>query len=187
MYETNDFKKGLRILFNEEPHIILDFQHVKPGKGGAFIRTKLKNMVTNANLDRTFKSGERFGIPDVMSKEMLFLYKDAGNRYVFMNQTDYDQHTLEEDQVGEAKGYLCENLEVHAVIFNQKIVGIEVPNQVNLVVKKSDPGVKGNSATGRTLKPATMNTGLVINVPLHINEGDTIKVDTRTGKYMGRQ
>ncbi len=187
MYETSDFKKGLRILFNDDPHIVLDFQHVKPGKGGAFIRTKLKNMITNANLDRTFKSGEKFGIPDVVSKDMLFLYKDSGNQYVFMNQTDFDQHTLTEDQVGEAKGYLTENLEVSAVIFNQRVVDIEVPNQVNLVVEKSDPGVKGNSATGRTLKPATMNTGLVMNVPLHINEGDTVRVDTRTGKYMGRQ
>ena len=105
MYETNDFKKGLRILFNDEPHVVIDFQHVKPGKGNQFTRTKLKNMVTNANLDRTFKSGEKFGIPDVLSKEMLFLYKDEMNQYIFMNQEDFNQYPLTEEQIGQAKYY----------------------------------------------------------------------------------
>ena len=187
MYETNNFKKGLRILFNDEPHVVVDFQHVKPGKGNQFTRTKLKNMVTNANLDRTFKSGEKFEIPDVLSKEMLFLYKDEINQYVFMNQEDFNQYTLTEEQIGQAKYYLIDNLAVSAVIFNQKMVGIDVPDHVNLTIVKSDPGIKGNSASGRTLKPATTNTGLVIHVPLHIKEGDTVKVDTKTGKYFGRQ
>ena len=184
MLSTSDFKKGLKLLIENQPYSIVDFQHVKPGKGNQFTRTKLKNMITGSNLEKTFKSGEKFESPDVMTRNCQFLYSDESG-FHFMDIENYDQHTLHEDDLGKNKFYLIENLEVTMMFFNNRAIGIECPNTVKLKVIQTDPGHKGNTVTGGT-KPATLETGLVINVPLHINKGDRLKVDTRTGEYMER-
>jgi len=184
MHSTSDFKKGLKVLIDDQPYAIVDFQHVKPGKGNQFTRTKLKNMITGSNLEKTFKSGEKFGVPDVMSRDCQFLYSDE-NGFHFMDKESYDQHSMHGDDVGDNKNYLTENLEVTMMFFNDRAIGIDCPNTVKLKVAQTDPGLKGSTVTGGS-KPATLETGLVVHVPLHINEGDTLKIDTRTGEYMER-
>jgi elongation factor P len=162
----------------------LDFQHVKPGKGNQFSRTKMRNLLTGQMLERTFKSGEKFEVPDVMNREMSYLYKDD-NGFNFMDQGNYEQITMTEDEAGEAKYYLTENLQVVILFYNEKPVSIDVPKAVHLRVAHTEPGIKGDRVTGAT-KQATMETGLTLNVPLHINEGDLLRVDTQTGEYVGR-
>ena len=184
MYETGDFKKGLKILMENEPYVIVDFQHVKPGKGNQFTRTKLRNMLTGQNREMTIKSGEKFGVPDVMIKEMSYLYKDDSG-FNFMDQTNYEQVLMMPDEVGDSANYLIENLKVMIVFFNERPVGVEVPRAVNLKVTETDPGVRGDRVTGGT-KPATLETGLVVQVPLHISIGDTLRVDTDSGDYVER-
>ena len=184
MYSTSDFKKGLKILMEGQPYNIIDFQHVKPGKGNQFTRTKLKNILTGTNLEKTFKSGEKFGVPDVMARNCQFLYADD-NGFHFMDTSSYDQYNLQSEDVGDKKNYLIENLEVVVMFFNERAISVEVPKSVGLKVQQTDPGLKGNTVTGGT-KPATLETGLIIHVPLHINEGDLLKIDTRTGGYVER-
>jgi elongation factor P len=184
MYETSDFKKGLKLMVEGQPYVIVDFQHVKPGKGNQFSRTKMRSLLTGNNLERTFKSGEKFEVPNVEMVEMTYLYKDD-NGYNFMNQQNYEQICMMEHEIGESKNYLTENLVVMITIYNDKPVIVEVPNAVNLRVAQTDPGVKGDRVTGAT-KPATMETGLVVGVPLHINEGDLLRIDTNTGDYVER-
>lgn len=184
MYDTSDFKKGLRILIEKDPFVIIDFQHVKPGKGNQFTRTKMRNLLTGQNREVTFKSGEKFEVPNIEMKEMSFLYKDD-NGYNFMDQTNFEQILMMPNEVGESANYLTENLQVVVMIFNDKPVGVEVPKAVNLRVAQTDPGVKGDRVTGGT-KPATLETGLVVQVPLHISEGDLLRVDTSTGDYVER-
>ncbi|MGE0631840.1 MAG: elongation factor P [Pseudobdellovibrionaceae bacterium] len=184
MYETSDFKKGLRIMLDGSPTIIVDFQHVKPGKGNQFTRTKLRNLLTGQNLEKTFKSGEKFDVPDIQNREMTYLYKDD-NGYNFMDQTNYEQITMTDTEVGDAHLYLIENLVVMITVYNGRYVAAEVPKSVALKVARTDPGVKGNTVSGGS-KPATMETGLVVQVPLHINEGDTLRVDTESGDYIER-
>ena len=184
MLSTSDFKKGLKLLIDNQPYSIVDFQHVKPGKGNQFTRTKLKNIITGGNLEKTFKSGEKFESPDVMTRDCQFLYNDE-NGFHFMDTENYNQYTLYENDLGKNKFYLTENLQVTMMFFNDRAIGIDCPNTVKLKVTQTDPGHKGNTVTGGS-KPATLETGLVINVPLHINEGDRLKVDTRTGEYMER-
>ncbi len=184
MYETSDFKKGLKILLEDQPYTIVDFQHVKPGKGNQFTRTKLKNMLTGSNLERTFKSGEKFEVPDVATRDASFLYQDD-NGFNFMDKEDYNQYTMAAEDIGDANLYLLENMEVTILFFNDRAIGVDLPNSVVLAVQQTDPGVKGNTVTGGS-KPATMETGLVVQVPLHINEGDRLKIDTRTGEYSER-
>lgn len=184
MYETSDFRKGLKILLEGQPYSIVDFQHVKPGKGNQFTRTKLKNMVTGSNLERTFKSGEKFEVPDVMAQTANFLYKDETG-YHFMEQKNYEQVMLTEEDVGDSRLYFIENLEVTILFFNGKSIGVDVPNTVVLTVKSTEPGFKGNTATN-TFKPAIMETELQVQVPLHISEGDKLKIDTRTGEYLSK-
>ena len=184
MYSTSDFKKGLKLLIDDQPYTIVDFQHVKPGKGNQFTRTKLKNLLTGSNLEKTYKSGEKFGVPDVETKDCQFLYSDDAG-FHFMDKSNYDQHDLHEDDVGDSKNFLIENLDVTLMFFNNRAIGVDVPNSVKLTVTQTDPGLKGNTVTGAT-KPATLQTGLVVHVPLHINEGDTLKIDTRTGEYVER-
>lgn len=184
MYETADFKKGLKIMVEGKPYVIVDFQHVKPGKGNQFTRTKLRNMLTAQNLEVTFKSGEKFEIPNVENKEMNFLYKDDSG-YSFMDQESYEQITMNEEEVGESRFFLTENLKVVILFYNEKAVAVDVPKAVNLKVAKSDPGIKGDRVSGAT-KPATMESGLVVQVPLHINEGDMLRIDTSTGDYVER-
>jgi elongation factor P len=184
MYSTSDFKKGLKIELDGTPYIIVDFQHVKPGKGGAFVRTKLKNLLTGRVLDQTFRSGERVKRPDLMEREMQYLYRE-GDRFCMMDNETYEQLMLTAEQVGEARLYLTENLDVKVLFFNQQPVAAEPPTFVELEVTQTEPGVKGDTATGGT-KPATLKSGVTIQVPLFINAGDRVKVDTRTGSYIER-
>ncbi|HAG92155.1 MAG TPA: elongation factor P [Bdellovibrionales bacterium] len=184
MYDLSDFKKGLKVLLDGEPFTIVDFQHVKPGKGNQFTRTKLKNLITGSNLERTFRSGEKFGVPDVAYKDMNFLYKDDTG-YHFMDQTSFEQMSLNEELIGDNKNYLIENLEVQICLFNDRAVGVDLPKSVNLKVAQTDPGFKGNTVTN-TYKPATLETGYVVQVPLHINEGDVLKINTADGAYVER-
>lgn len=184
MYETADFRKGLKLMVEGHPYVIVDFQHVKPGKGNQFSRTKMRSLLTGQNLERTFKSGEKFEVPDVENLEMTFLYKDD-NGYNFMNQTSFEQISMMDHEIGEAKYYLCENLVVNITMYKGKAVVVDVPKAVNLKVAQTDPGIKGDRVTGAT-KPATMESGLVVGVPLHINEGDVLRIDTTTGDYVER-
>jgi len=184
MVELSDFRKGTKVLIDGNPYVVVDFQHVKPGKGNQFTRTKLKNLLTGSNLERTFKSGEKFEIPDVANREMSFLYKE-GTQYMFMDKASYDQIGIEGGDLGEATLYLTENLECTVLFFNGKAIGADVPRSVNLKITRTDPGLKGNSVSGGG-KPATLETGHVVSVPLHLNEGDVIRVDTDTGKYIER-
>lgn len=184
MYETSDFKKGLKIMVEGKPYVIVDFQHVKPGKGNQFTRTKLRNLLTSQNLESTFKSGEKFEVPNVETKEMSFLYKDDSG-YNFMSQETFEQIAMSEDDLGESKYYLTENLKVVILFYNEKAVACDVPKAVNLTVAQTDPGIKGDRVTGAT-KPAKMETGLSVNVPLHINEGDVLRIDTTEGVYVER-
>lgn len=184
MYSTAEFKKGLKIELDRTPYLIVDFQHVKPGKGGAFVRTKLKNLLTGRVLDQTFRSGERVKKPDLMERQMQFLYRE-GDRYAMMDNETYEQILLTEAQVGEARLYLIENLDLKVLFFNQEPVTVELPTFVELAVAKTEPGVKGDTAAGGA-KPAVLQSGATIQVPLFINEGDLVKVDTRTGSYIER-
>lgn len=184
MYETADFKKGLKILYDNNPFVIVDFQHVKPGKGNQFTRTKMRNLLTGQNREMTFKSGEKFGVPNVETKEMSYLYKDESG-FNFMDQTNYEQITMRPDEVGESAYYLTENMKVIIMIYNERPVAVDVPKAVNLKVATTDPGIKGDRVTGAT-KPATLESGLVVQVPLHISEGDILRIDTSTGDYVER-
>jgi len=184
MYSTAEFKKGLKIELDGTPYIMVDFQHVKPGKGGAFVRTKLKNLLTGRVLDQTFRSGERVKKPDLMEREMQYLYRE-GDRYCMMDNDSYEQIMLTEAQVGEARLYLIENLDLKVLFFNKEPVGVELPNFVELRVAQAEPGFKGDTAAGGT-KPAVLESGATVQVPLFINEGDRVKVDSRTGGYIER-
>lgn len=166
------------------PYQVLDFQHVKPGKGNQFTRTKMRNLLTNQLLERTFKSGERFEVPNVENKEVQYLYKDDSG-WNFMDETSYEQFVMNAGEVGDAANYLIENLKVVLLFYNERPVSVDVPKAVNLRVAKADPGVKGDRVTGAT-KHAIMETGLTVNVPLHINEGDVLRIDTASGEYVGR-
>ena len=184
MYGTNDFKKGLKILVKGEPCVILDFQHIKPGKGNQFTRTKLKNLISGANRDLTVRSGEKFGIPDIIYKTLSYIYK-SGDMFHFMDTKTFETLEIDETVVGTAGSYLTENLEVSACFFNERIISIEIPKSLVLKVTRTEPGFKGNTVS-RTTKPAVLETGLTVQVPLHINEGDRLKVNTETGTYVER-
>jgi elongation factor P len=180
---TAEFRKGLRIVFDGAPYTIVDFQHVKPGKGGAFVRTKLKHMKLGRVIDNTFRSGERVELVDFEEKRMQFLYRDE--RYHFMDTETYEQVSLSENEMGDAREYLKENMEVEVLFIDGAPAALELPNFVELAIVKTDPGVRGDTAQGGT-KPATLETGAVVQVPLFLSEGDVVKVDTRTGEYLGR-
>ncbi|MCX5888997.1 MAG: elongation factor P [Deltaproteobacteria bacterium] len=184
MYSTAEFKKGLKIEIDGTPYIIVDFQHVKPGKGGAFVRTKLKNLLNGRVVDQTFRSGEKVEKPDLMEREMQYLYRE-GDRYCMMDNETYEQIMLTEEQVGEARLYLIDNLNVEVLFFNQAPLAVELPNFVELEVAQTEPGFKGDTAAGGT-KPATLESGATLQVPLFISEGDRVRVDTRTGNYIER-
>ncbi len=184
MIQTSDFKKGLKLLIENEPYNLIDFQHTKPGKGNAFTKTKLKNLITGSNLERTFKSSDKFEIPDVEYKTVSFLYSDKTG-YHFMDQVNYEQFALLEKDLSPKHLYLKENDEVTMLFFNERAIGIELPNTVTLLVTQTDPGFKGNTVTN-TYKPATMETGCVVQVPLHTKIGDLLKIQTENGKYLER-
>jgi len=180
---TAEFKKGLKIQFDGAPYSIVDFQHVKPGKGGAFVRTKLKHMRLGRVIDNTFRAGEKVELVDFDEKRMQYLYKD--DRYHFMDLDTYDQISLSPDEVGDARDFLKENTEVEILFIDGSPVTVELPNFIELQVVKTDPGIRGDTASGGS-KPATLETGAVVQVPLFLNEGDVVKVDTRSSEYLGR-
>ena len=183
MASTADFRNGLVLDIDGQLWQIVYFQHVKPGKGGAFVRTKLKHMRLGKVIDNTFRSGEKVELVEYEDKHMQYLYKD--DRYHFMDTETYEQLSLSADEVGEARDYLKENIEVDVLYIDGSPTAVEVPNFVELAIARTDPGVRGDTAQGGT-KPATLETGVVVQVPLFLNEGDVVKVDTRTGEYLGR-
>jgi elongation factor P len=184
MYSTAEFRKGLKIELEGVPYVIVDFQHVKPGKGGAFVRTKLKNLLNGRVVDQTFRSGEKVEKPDLVERNMQFLYRE-GDQYYMMDNETFEQLMLTEEHVGDARLYLTENMDVNILFFNQQPVAVEGPTFVELLVAQTEPGVRGDTASGGT-KPAVLESGATIQVPLFINEGDRVKVDTRTGTYIER-
>ncbi|WP_353892512.1 elongation factor P [Proteinivorax hydrogeniformans] len=184
MISPNDFKTGLTIEYDGSIYTVVDFQHVKPGKGAAFVRTKLKNVETGAIMEKTFNPKEKVGKAHIDRNEMQFLYA-SGDDYIFMDTQTYEQLTLTKDYLGEATKYLIENMNIKVLIYKEKPIGVELPNFVILEVTETEPGIKGDTASGGS-KPATMQTGLVVNVPFFINEGDKLKIDTRTGAYIER-
>jgi len=183
MISTNDFKNGMTIEYDGELLEIIYFQHVKPGKGGAFVRTKLKNLLTGAIFEKTFRAGEKVDQAILETKKMQFLYKDEN--YNFMDNQTYEQISLSEEQIGDKKQYLLENLEITMVFYKGKPISIELPTFIDAKVIKTEPGVKGDTVSN-TFKPAEIETGAKIQVPLFIEVGDVIRIDTRTGSYITR-
>ena len=182
--DTSEFRKGLKIEIDGEPFEIVEFQHVKPGKGSAFVRTTIRSLLTGRVLQPTLKSGEKVGKPDIEDKEMQYLYVQ-GEDYYFMDTKSFEQTFLSEKVLGESKNFLKENINASVLFYNGKAIGVTLPNSVDLNVTKCDPGVRGDTVSG-ALKPATLETGYTCNVPLFINEGDVLKIDTRDGKYLTR-
>jgi elongation factor P len=182
--DTSQFKNGLRIELDGDPFAITYFQHVKPGKGGAFVRTKVKNLLTGRSQDKTFRAGEKVELADVEDKKMQYLYRD-GDSLVLMDNESYDQIPVPAEVVGDALNYLQENAEVMVFFWRGKPVNVGIPSFVEALVAQTDPGMKGDTASGAT-KPATIETGAVVQVPLFIKEGEKIRVDTRTGDYVER-
>jgi elongation factor P len=185
MADTSDFRNGLIIKYKNDPYVITEFQHVKPGKGGAFVRTTLKNMKTGKVLDNTFRSGESVEVIRIDRRKYQFLFKESGG-FVLMDNETYEQMTVPEEIFGEGAGYLKEGIEVDLLMDGQdQIISAEVPIFVFLKVVETEPGFKGDTANS-ALKPAKLETGAKVQVPLFINEGDVLKVDTRTGGYVER-
>ena len=184
MLESGDLRKGLKLEIDGEPYVVVQFDFVKPGKGQALYKCKLKNMLTGAQFDRTFRSGEKFNEADLAEVEMEYLYAE-GNQYCFMNTSTYVQEFLTEEQVGDAKNLLKENTVCSILLFEGKPIGLSLPIFIELRVEKTDPWVKGDTASGDS-KPATVETGYELLVPPFIEEGQRIKIDTRTGEYVER-
>lgn len=181
MYETRQFRKGLKVEIDGTPFQIVDFQHVSPGKGSAFTRTKLKNMINGNVVERTFRSGEKVDRANTDDRDMQFLYQD-GDGYHFMNMANYEQTHIADDVLADAKGYLSEGLTVNVTFYNDRPIGVDLPNFVVLEVAETEPAFKGDTVSGT--KPAKMTTGVTVGVPFHIKEGDKVKVDTRTNTYV---
>lgn len=184
MLESGDLKKGAKIEIDGEPYILVQFEFVKPGKGQALYKCKLKNMVTGAQFDRTFRSGEKFKQPDLEEQEMEYLYAE-GDQFCFMNMTTYVQEYLTEEQLGDAKDFLKENTVCNILLFEGRPIGISLPIFINLKVAETEPWAKGDTASGDS-KPATLETGYVLQVPPFIEKGELLKIDTRTGDYVER-
>lgn len=185
MISTSDFKTGLTIEFNNAIYTIIEFQHVKPGKGAAFVRTKLRNKRTGATVEKTFRAGERVGKAHIEKIEMQYLYNE-GDSYVFMNTLTYEQESIYSIQLGgRVIQFLKEDINISVMYYKDEIIGIELPNTVILTVKETEPGLKGDTVSNIT-KNAKMETGVVVKVPLFINEGDKLIIDTRTGEYISR-
>lgn len=184
MIDTSDFRNGLSIIQGNDIFTIVEFQHVKPGKGGAFVRTRLKNVRTGAVIEKTFRAGERMEQAILERLPMQFLFKQE-DQYCFMNTETYDQVYVREDLIGPAVKYLKDGMEVTVIEHNGTIIGVEVPFFVELEVVETEPGVRGDTAAGGS-KPATLETGAVIQVPFFVEVGDKVKVDTRTDTYLER-
>ncbi len=184
MIPTSQFRNGLKVELDGEPFVIVEFQHVKPGKGGAFVRTRLKSLKSGLVQDRTFRSGEKLQRPDLEERKMQFLYQDDG-QWHFMDTATYEQIFLTADHLGDEKNYLQENVVISALFHKGQPIGVQLPIFVDLTITKTDPGFRGDTATGTT-KPATLETGFVVQVPLFLNEGERVRIDTRTGEYNER-
>jgi elongation factor P len=184
MLESGDLRKGLKFEIDGEPYIVVQFEFVKPGKGQALYKCKLKNMLTGAQFDRTFRSGDKFKEANLEEVEMEYLYSE-GDRFCFMNTSTYEQEFVTEEQVGDARNFLKENTVCNILLFEKRPIGISLPFFIELQVTKTDPWVKGDTASGDS-KPATLETGYVLTVPPFIQEGELIRIDTRTGQYVER-
>lgn len=184
MYESGDLRKGLKIEIDGAPHVIVQFEFSKPGKGQALYKCKLKNMITGSQFDRTYRSDEKFKEANLEEFDMEYLYYD-GDNYCFMNNTTYEQEFVSADQVGDAKNFLKDNTVCKVLFFDRKPIGLTLPNFVELKIETAEPWAKGDTASGST-KPATLETGYVIQVPPFINEGEMVRIDTRSGEYVER-
>lgn len=184
MISTVDFRNGVRLMVEGEPFYIVEFQHVKPGKGGAFVRTKLKSYLSGNVLDRTFRSGERFEEPDLEERDMQFLYA-TGELFTFMDTESYEQLSFEKSTLGDNADLLKENMVAKILVYEHRPIDVELPNFIELKVVDADPGVRGDTASGGT-KPAIVETGATIKVPLYLEVGTVIKIDTRTRSYVER-
>ena len=182
MISTNDFHTGLTIELDGDIYMVIDFQHVKPGKGAAFVRSKLKNLRSGSTTERTFRAGEKVPRALIERKEMEYLYA-SGEEYIFMDTESYEQISLSRETLGDNLKYLKENMHLNILLFKGEILGLELPNSVELKVVETEPGFKGDTAAGGS-KPAKLETGLVVQVPFFINEGDVLRIDTRTGEYL---
>ena len=185
MYSTTDFRKGLKIEIDGTPFEIIEFQHFKPGKGGAMVRTKLRNILNGRVLDNTFRSGEKVERPNLESRDMQFLYHE-GEQLVFMDMTTYDQMHMDAEATDGKANYLKDGQECRVLLYNEKPLDIEIPASLVLEVTETEPVAKGDTVSNVT-KPATLETGVVIQVPIFVNIGDRVKVDTRTNGYLGRE
>ena len=185
MYSTTDFRKGLKIEVDGTPFEIVEFQHFKPGKGGAMVRTKLRNILTGRLQDNTFRSGEKVGRPDLETREMQFLYRE-GNELVFMDLSSYEQLHMTEESVGIKATYLKESQIVQVLLYQGAPLDIELPVSIVLAVTETEPGAKGDTVSNVT-KSATLETGAIVQVPIFVNIGDKIKIDTRSNEYLGRE
>ena len=184
MVNVNDFKTGMSIKYEGNIYSVVDYQHVKPGKGAAFVKAKLKNLRTGAIIEITFNSSVKVELAHIEKRDMQFLYSQ-GDTYYFMNMEIYDQIEVKESQLGDDKKYLKENLVLNIVSYEGEILGLQLPDKIEMVVTKTEPGVKGNT-TNNAMKDAVLETGMTVKVPLFINEGETIIVSTKDGKYQSR-
>ena len=184
MLTASDLRKGARLKIDGDPYIITEFNFVKPGKGQALYRCKLKNMITGSQFERSFRSVDTFESADLREKKMQYLYQE-GDKYCFMDNETYEQVYLTEDQVDEAKNFMTDNIEVEILLFEDNPIGISLPNFVELVVTEAEPWAKGDTAAGST-KPVKVQTGYTILVPTFVTEGEKIRIDTRTGEYLTR-
>ncbi len=184
MYETSDIRKNLKFELDGDPYVVVDFQFVKPGKGTAFTRTRIRNLKSGRTLEKTFKTGEQLKEVALEERDVQYLYND-GTTYTFMDNDNYEQVEIGADFLDDAKNFLLENMRVKVLFHDGVPISIELPTFVDLLITYCEPGVRGDTATG-TLKPATVQTGAVVNVPLFINDGEVIRIDTRTGEYYSR-
>lgn len=184
MISVNDFKTGLTIEVDNGIWRVLDFQHVKPGKGAAFVRSKLRNLRTGAIQEKTFRGGEKVAKAQIDNRKMAYLYAD-GTNHVFMDNESYEQIELPEDQIAHELKFLKENMEINITMYQGETIGIDLPNTVELVVTATDPGIKGDTSSGGS-KPATLETGLVVQVPFFVNEGDKLVINTTEAAYVSR-
>lgn len=184
MYDSSEIRKGLKVLIDGNPYTIVEFQFVKPGKGAAFTRTRFKNLLTGAVIEKNIRSGEKLEPANVEERQMQFLYRE-GDQFVFMDQQTYEQTHVNADVIGDDARFLKDNLECTVLFFNDRPVGVTLPTFVDLKITHCEPGVRGDTS-GNVTKPATVETGGVVHVPLFVKEGETIRVDTRTGEYVER-
>jgi elongation factor P len=182
---TNEFRNGAHIEIDGKIWKIIEFQHVKPGKGGAFVRTKLRRIEDGSVIDKTFRAGEKFRPVRTESKKMQFLY-DSGEAAVFMDNRDYEQIEIPRDSLGESMQWVLPNAEVEVLFVDERPSDVQVPSAIDMKVTQTDPGLKGDTASGGGNKPATLESGVIVQVPLFIEEGETVRVDTRTGEYVSR-